>query len=97
MKNIALCADSIWARGQFVLKMTALGALFAALTGCAGMGTSVGISLPVGKYGGVGVSVGSGGTVSGSVGVGVGGGSVSVGTSGRLPQAEGEKKEEKKP
>jgi hypothetical protein len=97
MKNIAICADSIWARGQFPLKITALAALFTALAGCAGMGTSVGVSVPLGKYGGGGVSVGSGGTVSGSVGVGVGGGSVSVGTSGRLPQAEGDKKEEKKP
>jgi len=62
----------------------------------------VGISLPVGKYGGVGVSVGSGGAVSGSVGVSVGGGSVSVATSGQLPKPaekapETEKKEEKKP
>ena len=99
MKSIALYAIHMSARGQFGLKVMALAGMVALLAGCAGIGTSVGISLPIGKYGGVGVSVGSGGTVSGSVGVGVGGGSVSVGTSGRLPQggAESEKKEEKKP
>ncbi len=71
----------------------------ALLAGCAGVGTSVGVSVPIGRHGGVGVSVGSGGAVSGSVGVGVGGGSVSVGASGRLPPsgAEAEKKEDKKP
>jgi hypothetical protein len=84
------------------LKLASSAATFLLLGGCANMGTSVGISLPVGKYGGVGVSVGSGGTVSGSVGVGVGGGSVSVGASGQLPKPaekapEAEKKAEKKP
>jgi hypothetical protein len=55
--------------------------------GCASSGVNLGISLPIGNHMGVGVSVGSDGRVGTSVGVGVGGGSVSVGTSGRLPAA----------
>jgi hypothetical protein len=66
------------------------------LSACAHMGTQVGISLPVGKIGGVGVTVGSGGTVSGTVGVSVGGGSVQVGTSGQLPKST-KPQEENKP
>ena len=65
------------------------------LVGCANMGTSVGINIPIGGRAGVGVSVGSDGRIGGTVGVGVGGGSVSVGTSGQLPSKKAE--EEKKP
>jgi recombinational DNA repair protein (RecF pathway) len=104
MNSIALCADSMPATCRFSFKFLAVAGVFTLLTACAGVGTSVGISVPIGRAGGVGVSVGSGGTVSGSVGVGAGGGSVSVGASGQLPKpaekkpdAEAEKKEEKKP
>jgi hypothetical protein len=62
----------------------ALGAL-ATLGGCAFGGVNLGISLPIGRNAGVGVSVGSDGRIGTSVGVGVGGGSVSVGTSAQLP------------
>jgi hypothetical protein len=65
------------------------------LTACASSGAHFGVSLPVGRYGGIGVGIGTDGRVSGNVGVGVGGGSVSVGTSGQLPPAKTE--EDKKP
>jgi hypothetical protein len=55
----------------------------AVLAGCANAGLS--FSLPVGRIGGVGVSVDTSGRVGGSVGVGGAGGSVSVGGSGQLP------------
>jgi recombinational DNA repair protein (RecF pathway) len=104
MISVALRAYSTKASSRFWLKCVAIAGVFTLLTACAGVGTSVGISVPIGRVGGVGVSVGSGGTVSGSVGVGSGGGSVSVGASGQLPKpaekkpdAETEKKEEKKP
>ena len=63
--------------------------------GCANMGSSIGLTLPIGNFGGVGVSLGSDGRVGGSVGVGAGGATVSVGTSGQLPSKKTE--EEKKP
>jgi hypothetical protein len=63
------------------------------LTACAGINTSIGVSVPIGRMGGVGVSVGSGGTVSGSVGVGTGGGAVSVGASGQLPPPPADKQD----
>jgi hypothetical protein len=97
---IAPRAHPIRARGRFGLKIGAVLMLTMLCTACAGVGTTIGISLPVGNMGAIGVSVGSGGTVSGTVGVGVGGGAVSVGASGQLPkkaEPEAEKKEEKKP
>jgi hypothetical protein len=60
-------------------------ALLTALAGCASGGVNLGFSLPIGRSAGLGVSVGSDGRIGTSVGVGAGGGSVSVGTSGRLP------------
>jgi hypothetical protein len=57
----------------------------AGLVGCAGV--QIGIGLPIGHIGGVGVSVGSDGRVSGSVGVGSGGVSVGVGGSAQLPRS----------
>lgn len=104
MNSIALTAGPAWQQRYFSLKCVAVISMAALLTACAGIGTSIGINLPMGRMGGVGVSVGSGGAVSGSVGVGAGGGSVSVGASGRLPkpaekkaEPEAEKKEEMKP
>jgi hypothetical protein len=64
-----------------------LGLVFLA-TGCANMSTGVGISIPVGPFGSIGVGVGSDGRVGASVGVGVGAATVSVGTSGTLPQSQ---------
>lgn len=57
----------------------------ASLAGCAGV--QVGVGLPIGRIGGVGVSVGSDGRVSGTVGVGSGGVSVGVGGSAQLPRS----------
>ncbi len=57
-------------------------------SGCANMSTGVGISVPIGPFGSVGVSMGSDGRVGASVGVGVGPATVSVGTSGTLPQSQ---------
>ena len=74
-KLIAACAHS-------ALVFTML-----ALQGCANMGTSIGIGIPIGGFGNIGVSVGSGGQIGASVGVGVGPAVVSVGTSGHLPTA----------
>jgi hypothetical protein len=65
----------------------ALGLVFLA-TGCANMSTGVGISFPIGPFGSIGVGVGSDGRVGASVGVGVGPATVSVGTSGTLPQSQ---------
>jgi hypothetical protein len=71
------------------LKLSARGllasALLTALAGCASGGVNLGFSLPIGRNAGVGVSVGSDGRIGTSVGVGVGGGSVNLGTSGQLP------------
>lgn len=108
MNLIALCAVSMPARCRFCFKSVTLASIAGLLTACAGVSPSVGISVPIGRMGGVGVSIGGGGTVSGSVGVGAGGGSVSVGATGQLPkpaetktetkpEADAEKKEDKKP
>ena len=61
----------------------ALAAAVATLAGCANF--SVGLGLPIGGLGGVGVSVGSDGRVGGTVGVGTGPVSVDVGGSTQLP------------
>ena len=55
-------------------------------SGCANMSTGVGISFPIGPFGSIGIGVGSDGRAGASVGVGVGGATVSVGTSGTLQQ-----------
>ena len=51
------------------------------------MGAGIGLSIPIGPFGSLGVNVGSDGRVGGSVGVGYGGASVNVGTSTQLPAA----------
>lgn len=92
------------ATARFGIKLSVVPMIATLFTACAGISPSIGISVPIGRMGGVGVSIGGGGTVSGSVGVGAGGGSVSVGASGQLPkpaekkpESDAEKKEEKKP
>jgi hypothetical protein len=69
------------------LKTAGLVGVAAVLAACANMTTGIGISLPIGGFGSIGVGVNSNGTVGGSVGVGVGPATVSVGTSGQLPSA----------
>ncbi|MDO9073478.1 MAG: hypothetical protein Q7U73_09440 [Rubrivivax sp.] len=63
----------------------ALAAAIATLAGCANF--SIGLGLPIGGLGGVGVSVGSDGRVGGGVAVGRGPVSVGVGGSTQLPPA----------
>ena len=67
-------------RGLAALAVTAA---LSALAGCANF--SIGIGLPIGGIGGVGVSVRSDGRVGGTVGVGTGPVSVGVGGSTQLP------------
>jgi hypothetical protein len=69
-------------RGLVVLLLTTF-----ALAGCANVGGGIGISIPVGPFGSLGVNLGSDGRVGGSVGVGYGPASVQIGTSTRLPTA----------
>ena len=64
-------------------RMAGVAALVSLLAGCGTVG--FGIGFPIGGAGVIGVGVNSDGSVGGSVGVGVGGASVGVGTSGRLP------------
>lgn len=66
-------------------RLLSLAVLPLVLAGCAGSGVNLGVSVPIGPHVGVGVSAGSDGRIGTGVGVSVGGGSVSVGTSGRLP------------
>jgi hypothetical protein len=56
----------------------------ATLVACSSVG--VGVSIPIGGIGSIGVGASSDGRVSGGVAVGRGGVSVGVGGSGRLPQ-----------
>lgn len=71
-------------RPRRVLRRTAgVAALITLLAGCGTVG--FGIGFPIGGAGVIGVGVNSDGSVGGSVGVGVGGATVGVGTSGRLP------------
>ncbi len=56
----------------------------AALAGCTGI--NVGIGLPIGGLGSVGVSVGSDGRIGGGVSVGSGGVTVGVGGTAQLPR-----------
>ena len=58
----------------------AVAGIMAGTTGCASVG--LGISLPIGRAGGVGVSLGGDGQVG--VGVGVGSGPVQVGAGGTV-------------
>ncbi len=64
-------------------RVAGVAALITLLAGCGTVG--FGIGFPIGGAGVIGVGVNSDGSVGGSVGVGVGGASVGVGTSGRLP------------
>jgi hypothetical protein len=77
---------SIAAHAHFYRALALTGLFF--LTACANVGSSVGLSIPIGGLGSIGVSVGSDGRVGGSLGVGVGGATVSVGTSGQLQPAQ---------
>jgi hypothetical protein len=88
MKSVAGRAMKYWASALFAMFL---------MTGCANMTTGVGISLPIGPFGSVGVGVNSNGTASGSVGVGVGPATVSVGTSGQLPGKTEDKPADKTP
>ncbi|MBA4178812.1 MAG: hypothetical protein C0505_19990 [Leptothrix sp. (in: Bacteria)] len=69
-----------------MLPASAAVAAMALLAGCANF--SIGIGLPIGGIGGVGVSVGSDGRVDGSVAVGTGPVTVGAGVSTQLPPAE---------
>jgi hypothetical protein len=64
--------------------------LLPTLVACSSVG--VGISIPIGGIGSVGVSVGSDGRVGGGVSVGVGGVSVGVGGTADLPKSKPETK-----
>ena len=72
-----------YAAGMKHHKVLFLVVLVAALSGCSGM--SIGIGLPIGGFGGVGVSVGSDGRVGGNVTVGSGGVVVGAGGTAQLP------------
>ena len=61
------------------------GAVAALLSGCTGV--QIGVGLPIGHIGGLGVTLGSDGRVGGTVGVGSGGASVGVGGSAQLPRS----------
>ncbi len=68
--------------GRWVMR----GAVAALLVSLAACGTAnFGVSVPIGRHTGIGVSVGSDGRIGVGVGVSAGGGTVSVGTSGQLP------------
>lgn len=66
-------------RSVFLLSLSVL-----ALSACSSIG--LGISLPIGGFGSIGVGVGSDGRVSGGVAVGRGGASVGVGGTADLPR-----------
>ncbi len=65
-------------------KWIAAAGVVAGAVGCANVG--IGLSLPIGRIGGVGVSVGGDGQVGVGVGVGAGHGGVQVGAGGTLPR-----------
>lgn len=77
--------EKVTPRGRRLEKWVFLASVCLALSGCAHIGGGIGISIPIGPFGSVGVNLVSDGRVGGSVGVGYGGASVSVGTSGKLP------------
>jgi hypothetical protein len=62
--------------------------LLPAVVACSSVG--IGISIPIGGIGSVGVTVGSDGRVGGGVSVGVGGVSVGVGGTADLPKPKAE-------
>lgn len=64
--------------------------------GVVGCSSSIGIGIPLGRVGNIGVSVGSDGRVGVGVGAGVGPVQVNVGTSGRLPESDAETKKQSK-
>ena len=68
---------------RFTLVCALVAALSASLAGCSGI--HIGIGLPIGGFGGVGVSVGSDGRIGGSVSAGRGGVAVGVGGTAQLP------------
>ncbi len=70
-------------RGWELAKWAVLAGVCLAMLGCA-HGGGIGISLPIGPFGSVGVNLNSDGRVGGSIGIGVGGASISVGTSSKL-------------
>ena len=72
-----------YAAGMKHHKVFFVAVLVAALSGCSGI--SIGIGLPIGGLGSVGVSVGSDGRVGGNVTVGSGGVVVGVGGTAQLP------------
>ena len=72
-----------YAAGMKHHKVLFLVVLVGALSGCSGM--RIGIGLPIGGFGGVGVSVGSDGRVGGNVTVGSGGVVVGAGGTAQLP------------
>ena len=68
-------------RGWELAKWAVLAGVWLAMFGCA-HGGGIGISLPIGPFGSVNLN--SDGRVGGSIGIGVGGASISVGTSSKL-------------
>jgi recombinational DNA repair protein (RecF pathway) len=67
MKNVAARAYNSPANSQFLLKrlLASLGVALA-LSACASSGATLGLTLPVGRYGGIGVGIGTDGRVSGN-------------------------------
>lgn len=76
-------------------RLTAVAALTLVLTGCGSL--NLGVSLPIGRHTGVVVSVGGDGRIGVGVGASAGGGTVSVGTSGKLPAGNNTDSEASKP
>ena len=66
-----------------------LGACVTALMLSACAGPTASVSIPVGPFGHIGVSMGSGGAINGRVGVGTSQGGVSVGAGVDVPISEG--------
>jgi hypothetical protein len=73
--------------GVAMTKIALTSLLTVLLTACSGATVGVGVSVPIGGAGSVGVGINSQGTVNAGIGVGGSHGGVSVGTSTRLPQA----------
>ena len=81
--------------GRMIRNYGSLVCLGIMTSSCAHVGAGIGLSIPIGPFGSLGVNLGSDGRVGGSVGVGYGGASVSVGTSGQLPAAKAPEQEGK--
>ncbi len=87
------CRPTMGRMGFFHLgcRWVTRGAIAVLLASLAACGTAnFGVSVPIGRHTGIGVSVGSDGRIGVGVGVSAGGGTVSVGTSGQLPVKNGE-------